>query len=199
MPIQYDRNWSSAHLNELLNFKYLAYTFCIAARLALLEARTNDAIKIDLDLIRFAHESTRGGLIIDSAVMRAIEGLSLASLRSLENSLDVEQCRQIASALAAVDVRAPQYYEFSAHDLTYTWHEEFSSFFSLRNWETRAHFRTRFYDAQKLRRRTMIDFAAHAYELEKGHRSKNIAELVPDYIKAIPKDPLTGTNMVLKP
>ena len=45
----------------------------------------------------------------------------------------------------------------------------------------------------------MIDIAARAYELEKGQRPKSVAELVPDYLKAVPKDPLTGTNMVLRP
>ena len=45
----------------------------------------------------------------------------------------------------------------------------------------------------------LIDLAARAYELEKGHRPASLADLVPDYLKAIPQDPVTGTNMVFPP
>jgi hypothetical protein len=45
----------------------------------------------------------------------------------------------------------------------------------------------------------LIDLAARAYELDKGHRPANLADLVPDYLKAVPQDPFTGTNMVYLP
>jgi hypothetical protein len=35
--------------------------------------------------------------------------------------------------------------------------------------------------------------------LDKGHRPANLADLVPDYLKAVPQDPFTGTNMVYLP
>jgi competence protein ComGC len=54
-------------------------------------------------------------------------------------------------------------------------------------------------NAQQTRTRLMlVQLAARAYELEKGERPKNLADLVPAYLKAIPQDPLTGTNMVLR-
>jgi hypothetical protein len=37
------------------------------------------------------------------------------------------------------------------------------------------------------------------YELEKGPRPASPAGLVPDYLKAIPQDPLTGKDMVYSP
>jgi competence protein ComGC len=48
-------------------------------------------------------------------------------------------------------------------------------------------------------RQLLIDLAARAYELDKGHRPANLNDLVPDYLKAIPQDPLTGTNMTYTP
>jgi hypothetical protein len=45
----------------------------------------------------------------------------------------------------------------------------------------------------------LIQLAARAYELEKGERPKSLADLVPAYLKAIPHDPLTGTNMAYHP
>lgn len=52
---------------------------------------------------------------------------------------------------------------------------------------------------QSKTRQLMIDFAAQAYELDKGHPPANLADLVPDYLKAIPQGPLTGTNVVYSP
>jgi competence protein ComGC len=45
----------------------------------------------------------------------------------------------------------------------------------------------------------MVDFAVRAYELDKGHPPASLADLVPGYLKIIPQDPLTGTNMVYPP
>jgi len=50
----------------------------------------------------------------------------------------------------------------------------------------------------KLRQLT-IDLAARAYELDKGKPPATVNDLVPDYLKTIPQDPLTGTNIVLRP
>jgi len=199
VPIRYNADWFRAHLTEMLSFKHLAYTFCGTAKLAQLEARTNDVIEIYLDLIRFAHESARGGTIVDNATTRSIEGLGLAGLQGLQNSLDGRQSRQIASTLEVVDGREQPWSEFNNRDITYTWRAEFRTMFSLEFWKQRRRFETRYYEAKRLRQQTMIDFAARAYELEKGQRPKSIADLVPNYLKAIPKDPIAGTNMVLKP
>ncbi len=43
----------------------------------------------------------------------------------------------------------------------------------------------------------MINFAARAYELEKGKPPRNVTDLVPDYLKAVPKDPVTGKDLGL--
>jgi hypothetical protein len=45
----------------------------------------------------------------------------------------------------------------------------------------------------------ITDLAARAYELDKGHLPANVADLVPDYLKAIPQDPFTDTNMIYSP
>jgi hypothetical protein len=41
----------------------------------------------------------------------------------------------------------------------------------------------------------LIQLASRAYELETGKPAKNLADLVPAYLKAIPQNPTTGTNM----
>jgi hypothetical protein len=50
--------------------------------------------------------------------------------------------------------------------------------------------------AQQTREQVLlIQLASRAYELEKGERPKTLGNLVPVYLKAIPQNPVTGTNM----
>jgi hypothetical protein len=48
-------------------------------------------------------------------------------------------------------------------------------------------------------RQLLIALAARAYELDKGHPPTSTADLVPEYLKAVPQDPVSGTNMVYSP
>jgi competence protein ComGC len=48
-------------------------------------------------------------------------------------------------------------------------------------------------------RQLLVALAARAYELDKGRRPASLTELVPDYLKAVPKDPASGTNLILTP
>ena len=41
----------------------------------------------------------------------------------------------------------------------------------------------------------MVDLAVRAYELERGQRPNEWRDLVPVYLKAVPQDPFTGTNL----
>ena len=54
--------------------------------------------------------------------------------------------------------------------------------------------------AQQLKTRQLIvQLAARAYELDKDKLPANLSDLVPDYLKAVPQDPFTGTNLIYSP
>ena len=57
----------------------------------------------------------------------------------------------------------------------------------------------KFKQQQTRTRQLIIALAARAYELDKGKPPASLADLMPDYLKAIPQDPLTGTNMIYSP
>ena len=63
------------------------------------------------------------------------------------------------------------------------------------NQDSEKHYKEQEEKTQQL----IIDLAARAYELDKGHPPTNAADFVPEYLKAIPQDPITGTNMVYSP
>ena len=48
-------------------------------------------------------------------------------------------------------------------------------------------------------RKAMIEIASRAYKLDKGSGPQKIADLVPDYLTAIPINPSTGRAMTLPP
>jgi len=50
-----------------------------------------------------------------------------------------------------------------------------------------------------LRRQLLLRLAARTYEVEHGKRPSRAEDLVPSVLRAIPKDPETGTNLVLNP
>ena len=50
-----------------------------------------------------------------------------------------------------------------------------------------------------MRNQLLLTLAARAYELEKGNPPATASELVPDYLKELPKDPATGEPLQLTP
>jgi hypothetical protein len=50
---------------------------------------------------------------------------------------------------------------------------------------------------QKQTQRLAIACAARAYELDHGQKPKKAEDLVPGYLKTVPKDVATGQNLTL--
>ena len=94
------------HLDELAGLKQLARLLESEARLAELEQRTNDAVRIHLETIRFGNEAVRGGVVIDKLVGLAIENMGIESLEKLQSRLDAQTRRETAKALRQIDERS---------------------------------------------------------------------------------------------
>jgi hypothetical protein len=199
VPVINSQDWFRSHLGVSISFFQITRVFCLAGRLAQLEGRTNDVVSIYLDLIRFAHESSRGGMITDNAVARTREALGMQGLESVKDSLDAAQNRRIAKVLEEIDDRRESWSDLLRRDVRYDVRAEFKSIFSLDSWQVRQRLKGRFYQAEHRRRQTMVDFAVRAYELETGSKPGRLTNLVPAYLKTIPQDPLNGTNFVYKP
>jgi len=173
--------------------------------LAELEQRTNDAIESYLNTVRLGRALIQGGVIIDSLVGSAVDAIGLADLARLAPNLDAKQSRDVATALEPVESRRESV--GAILDREHAWSRRtfglkgqigrLLAFKSVKQGEQRAVAKIR---AQQIRSRILlIQLASHAYELEKGERPKSIADLVPAYLKAIPQDPVTGTNLLYRP
>jgi hypothetical protein len=206
VPLEFSQNWGSRHLPELANFKRLAQAFVAEGRLAEMENRPSDAAKSYLDTIRLGHKSAKGGVLIDQLVGIAIEAMGTAGLQNLVDQLDAKTCRETATTLETLDAQEQTWNEFMQQerawsrrtypDIRYRLAELVMSSSSKKALQKAGQ---KFNGQEKKTRQLIIDLAAHAYVLEKGHRPASVADLAPDYLKVVPKDPVSGANLVLPP
>jgi hypothetical protein len=194
---------SSTFLDQLAGMKRLTQAFVAEGKLSEMENRPDDAAKSYLDAVHFGNESTRGGVLINELVGIAIEAIATSHLTNLVQQLDAKSCRESAATLEALDSQRQTWNEFMQQENDWS-HRTFPG---VRNEIARLMTRKSLLPAQaaanrKLKqqqtrsRQLIIDLAARAYELDKGRKPASVADLVPDYLKAIPQDPFTGANMV---
>jgi hypothetical protein len=190
---------------DLTSLKSLAYLVLTEGRLAEMDGRTNDAVKIYLDGIRFADRSGRGGLMIHKLLSIACEIIATQALQSCETSLDSKQCAEVAKVLEEVDAQAEPVETVLGNEEAFGRkyggvQGQLAKLIMYKTYSAQRKTFTAKIQANILRRRqVMISFATRAYELEKGKPPASIADLAPAYLKAIPQDPVTKTNLALNP
>jgi hypothetical protein len=205
VPVQYSDAFISNHLGDLASLKRLAQALLAEGRLAELENRPSDAAKSYLDAIHLGDESARGGVLVDELVSIAIESIGTSPLQKLVPQLDANSCRETATALETLDARRQTSDEIMQQEDV--WRKAFARLHkrsiskaddrSLKNVDQAC---KRKFDTQEQKtRQLLIALAARAYELDKGHPPARAADLVPEYLKAVPQDPVAGTNMVYSP
>jgi hypothetical protein len=184
----------------------LAQAFAAEGRLAEMQGRAADAANSYLDLIHLGIGSSRGGVLIDQLVGTAIEAMGASDLRELVPKLDAKTCRETAAALETFDGQRQTWGEVMQQE--HDWARR--TFPGVRYELLRLAERNstkkidqkaeqKFAEHLVKTRQSIIGLAARAYELDKGHPPASVADLTPDYLKTIPQDPLTSTNMAYLP
>jgi hypothetical protein len=205
VPVQFTAAFNSNHVSDLAPIKFLARAFIAEGRLAEMEYRPKDAAKSYLDTIRLANESARGGVFIDGLVGIVIEQIGREHLQKMVPNLDAGVCHKTAVTLETLDMQRQTWDELMqqesawSHRTFFGWRHELARFMERKEM-ARAYQKTesRFQEQQRTSRCLIVALAARAYALEKGHPPTSAADLVPDYLKAVPQDPVTGTNLVLQ-
>jgi hypothetical protein len=206
VPLQFSENYTSRHLSELADYRRLAQAFVAEGRLATMENRPRDALKSYLDAIRLGNKSAHGGVLINQLVGTAIEVMGVSHLQELVDQLDAKSCHETAATLETLDAQRQTWKEVIQQENAWSRRTfpgikyrlgELVMSSSLK--KARQGAKRTFEQQQQKTRQLLVDLAAHAYELDKGRAPASVADLVPDYLKAIPQDPLTGTNLVYSP
>ena len=213
VPIQYSESYISNHLDDLACLNRLARAFVAEGRLAGMQNRPVDAAKSYLDTIHLGNQMMHGGLLIDEMLGVADVSLGERQLQSVVTNLDALACRRAAASLETLDSQRQTWNELMQQENAWS-HGTFGTFpgwrydiiewkGNINRWRERKIIKSiittteeNFNNQAQKTRRLMLDLAARAYELDKGHPPASAADLVPDYLKAVPQDPVTGTNMV---
>ena len=206
VPLQFSENYMANHLNDLAGFKRLSQVLAAEGRLAEMEGRPKDSARSYLDAIHLGTECARGGVVIDQLVGTAIEAIGVAGLQQLVEQLGAKSCRESAATLETLDTQSQSWDEVMQQERG--WSRR--TYPGMRNELVRVMTRSslnkafqkgeeKFYKRQTKMRQLAVALAARAYELDKSKPPANINDLVPDYLKAVPQDPMTGTNIVYTP
>lgn len=210
VPLGNSVNAINVHLPQLASIKRLAQALKADGRLAELEHRPADAARSYLDAIRLGEESMRGGLLIDGLVGIACEAIGSAGLETVRTNLDVSACSDVIGRLQTIEEKQVPFAEVQHNEKawvarSYLFYQRAMSrvvellFHPASSRLAQQKALQKFQAQEKRLRALMIALAARAYELERGKPPKNAGELVPEYLKEIPKDPVTGADMVVEP
>lgn len=199
----------TGHISNLGSMKALAQSLSAEGKLATLEHRNADAARAYLDAMKLGHEAARGGPLIDGLVRIAIEAIGSAGLQSVATNLNAAECREVNAALETLSKKEESFQDVMQNEKDWVrrnfsiYHRTAGGFMHLLNIggmkQAMQKAESKFQTQGHKRRVLLIGIAARAYELEKGQSPKSASDLVPDFLKEIPQDPATGTNMVLKP
>ncbi len=206
VPVVYSQAYGSTHLTELSALKRAALALAEEGRLAQIQNRPRDAPKAGLDTIELGINCPRGAPLIDGLVGEAIEAIGVSELRKLSNSLDAETCKMATRRIEDIDAQRQtwkdvlQQEHYWASRTFPVWQRVMATIATFRSTQLLERRAGQKYEAAANNsRRLMIDLAARAYTLENGHPPAKTTDLVPGYLKAIPLDASTGTNMTYLP
>jgi hypothetical protein len=193
-----------ARMEQLGSLKRLGQALCAESRLAALQGRTKAAASSALDCVRFGQESARGGPVIQSLVGIAVRAIGLAQFNRVSGSLDAATLRQAAATLekvVATRETAADVLESEALFVRTAFPLGQRLAGRIANWTSGNQAITK--GTQKLDAeaqglaRAMLDCACRAYEMDHGKPPASATNLVPDYLQALPNDPVTGQPLPL--
>ena len=197
----YDTN----RLQDRIGFSSLGRAFVCEGKLSEKENHFGDAVKSYLDAVRFGNQAAHGGLLVDELIGAVAWSMGETELKGILTNLDAPTCRNAAATLETLAagrqtwaVTMQQQEAWSRR--IYGWRSEW---FKLIYFPARQRQLTQRKDTldqiQQQENRLLVELAARAYQLDKGKTLARVADLVPEYLKAIPQDPVTGTNIVYSP
>jgi hypothetical protein len=155
--------------------------------------------------IRFGAETTRGGLLIHALVGYACEYIPMYSLIRLAPNLDCKQMREFVKELDAIDRDAVTWKEIWKTEKIFMRREIIKSWWQPARWveywqgvQVASKARTKHDNLVARRRLIMTELAIRCYVAAGNQPPRNLAQLVPDYLKSVPQDPFTGKPLTYR-
>jgi len=204
VPLEYA--WSDIDTNRLSAVRALARSFANEGALAEMEARAADAVERYVDTIRVARASERGGTVIHRLFGVACENIGLAGLQGLRRRLTGEESSELVAVLLALDTsREPLKEVFHRDEIwsehVYGWQSRLWHYFRRTTDETVLVLQAMEgsdHRVQAMIRLLICELAIQAYRSEYASAPRQLEDLVPDYLPAMPEDPFSGKPLVYR-
>jgi hypothetical protein len=206
MPLTNDAQYLSQETQNLIQLRKLAFQLIGEGKLAEIEGRRADAVQSYLDEIRFGQEVGRGGLMIEKLLGIACQRPGLQALQRLAPKLRSEEFRKLTKALEEIDGRREPWEAVLRRQKAYN--RRMGNFLDvtiaqllLRNMirEGDRKFREEAKTAEARLRLLMTDLAIRQFQSERGVYPNRLAELVPGFLRALPRDPFGTNGFIYRP
>jgi hypothetical protein len=201
VPLQTGRGWIAQHEADLKKVKVIGLLFAIESKALSLDGRTNEAAYCQVEIVRLGHALSRGGGRVDALNGLLLETVGVASLQTLLPKASAEWCRQAARDLHELESKREGQDQVAQNEKAWSTRAfglvgRVGDFVLSRAKKRQdAELRQRWSEASRRARRLVIRLAARAYESDTGRRAMRTAELVPQYLTAVPADPETRAPM----
>jgi hypothetical protein len=206
VPLQASQDYIQHHITDLIAIRNLAQAFLTEGKLAERENHADTAAQSYLNAICLGNESARGGTLVDQMIGTACESLGTRQLQNIAGQLDAGSCRETAVELETLDAQRQtwsevlqQEHDWSRRAFTGLRYEIVRLMSHKSREKAFQKAEQKFEEQQVKTRQLMVDLATRAYTLDQGHPPANLTDLVPAYLKAVPQNPLTGTDLVYSP
>jgi hypothetical protein len=206
MPPVYSTAQIGDSLDHVMALRDLALAFRAEGKLAELQGRPSDAAKSYLDAIQLGRETARGSRALHWTISHAFEGIGMDPLIGLRGKLTSEQCRELIDTLQTMNANREPVESVAARDqlferIGFVWYEQLMETLSTitgskRDLQSSLQEIAEQHEA-KLRLLT-CGLALRAYCAENGNPPEKLADLVPEYLTEVPRDPYSGKPLVYR-
>ncbi len=189
------------------SLRELARLFAIEGKLAEREGRIDDALLSYHDLLRLGSAVSRGGLLGDSSMGWAAQGMAINAIHALHRQLSPDTCRRWISMLQQfeserepveeIEYRESLWWEH-AHGVNLRMIE--STFQTLgKDLSLRPQVGEDFGRYHQAGMSLLIgELALHVFRAEHGREADRLEELVPGVLPTVPLDPFTTRPLVYR-
>ena len=210
VPVQYDSGEYLGTRPNTQSLRRLARAFDAKARMAV---ETEDAMRIHCDNLRLGNAAGRGGLLLDRLIGLAIKRTGFEGLNGLSDGLSPQQCRELIAILETSQSGQEPFEDYrirekAREDHAFGWRGRVWKMacllrhmpYSASEWEKRAAERLNNADLHnEAQKRLLIGkLAIRCYQIERGELPGNLADLVPEYLPAVPQDPLSEGPLIYR-
>ncbi len=205
VPTKNDMNWLHVHMVQMGAHRTMAQLLVAEGIVHLQDGRTNEAARCFADCIVFARAAHHQGLMIDELVSIACQAIGSRQLVQIAPQVSPDVLQEILSELIALDQAREPAAAIVQRDRNWSrgtygvWRTMWMSIAMSRNTRAmEAGFEKQQAHSVAALRLAATELAVRGYEAKNGKPPKELAELVPAWLPAVPLDPFSNRPLVYR-